>query len=207
MPQMFLKPNSQTNMHSNGGKINPVSFEDRSGDEDLDPDLITKAMNNSFIRQMSGAQEETTDQLIGIINIFALKHLRAPNHDIADRKWCIVELDETVFESSGFFSSIFACGAATNSDATDKPISLKLYCLVLNMENKQLHFQSLEDPNKHLFINFDTIPVHINELDENHPFRKELISLSVEKQLNIDIYISPQTMPFPYCKKTPIKEQ
>ena len=81
-----------------------------------------------------------------MINIFILGKIKSPQTDLAMRKWCIVELDEDVFEKKGFFSDLMTCGASTNTDASERPTSLKLYCLILNMDNRELHFQSFEDP-------------------------------------------------------------
>ena len=75
------------------------------------------------------------------------------------------------------------------------------------MENRELHFQSFEDPDKHLFINFDTIPVHFVEIEEGHPFKKELISLRAGEKLKIDMYITPNVMPYPYSTKASVKQQ
>lgn len=47
IPQMFLKPNGKS----------PSKMNNPDDEDDLNLDLITKAMNNSFVRQMSGAHE------------------------------------------------------------------------------------------------------------------------------------------------------
>lgn len=164
-------------------------------------------MNNSFIRRMSDApQLDTVEDLLQVINFFALTQIKAIHGDLSQRRWCVVELDETVFSSGGMFGSLATCGASSSSDATDRPLSCKLYCLVLNMDNRELHFQSFEDPDKHLFINFDTIPVEFMEIGEKHPFKNELISLKAH-DMNIDMYISTNTMPYPYSVKCPTKQQ
>ena len=92
--------------------------------------------------------------------------------------WYIVELDEHILKNIRIGelsppSSIVSafCGdtrTQTNHYKTiqkenDLPNSLKLYSLVLNMKNKELHFQSFSGPQNRFFINLDVVKAKIGE--------------------------------------------
>lgn len=116
-PPAPLPPNPKRKIQLvlNGNEENPR-------EDNFDPALILKAMNNTFIGRMSDRLEEV--DLVSCIQDFVFnsgKVYKNSPQDIARRKWCIAALDERPLQHAGIgklnpMQSMIACCGSGKSN-------------------------------------------------------------------------------------------